>query len=252
MARRGARTPFLLQLSLLLLLRPGGEWGLSCPTAAHPVPSLCTSRLSPAPWHAGALQASWGWQDGAQCKPCPTPSSSSPAAGGPSKGRGTHPSVLALSQQCRGSDTSFLPAGTLGCASVAVASPIVALGSAVTASCTVRSELCRGLEQGKVRITWMLDNEPMAGSQHRGSGGSEVSNLTLPQFNRTQARLWCWVEWNGTKQRVGMAEIRAGCKSAAATGHHCVHKRRNLALGSCVSSLRRVSALGKATAVADG
>ncbi|NXW90468.1 CSF3R factor, partial [Alopecoenas beccarii] len=141
MARRGARTPFLLQLSLLLLLLPGGEWGLS-------------------------------W--------------------------------------------------TLGCASVAVGSPIVPLGSAVTASCTVRSELCRGLEQGKVRITWMLDNEPMAGSQHRGTGGSEVSNLTLPQFNRTQARLWCWVEWNGTKQRVGMAEIRAGYPPAKPFNLSCV------------------------------
>lgn len=60
-----------------------------------------------------------------------------------------------------------------------------------------------------------------------------MSNLTLPQFNRTQAKLWCWVEWNGTKQRVGMAEIRAGCKSAAAMGHPHVHactsQRRNLA-----------------------
>ncbi|KGL89039.1 Granulocyte colony-stimulating factor receptor, partial [Charadrius vociferus] len=110
----------------------------------------------------------------------------------------------------------------LGCASVAVGSPIVPLGSAVTASCTIWSELCRGLEQGKVRITWMLDNEPMAGSQHRGPGGTEVSNLTLPRFNRTQAKLWCWVEWNGTKQRVGMAEIRAGYPPAKPFNLSCV------------------------------
>ncbi|NXF31214.1 CSF3R factor, partial [Nyctibius bracteatus] len=141
MARRGAGTLFLLQLSLLLLLCPGGEWGLS-------------------------------W--------------------------------------------------SLGCASVAVDSPIVPLGSAVTASCTIQSELCRGLEQGKVRITWMLDNEPVAGSQRRGPGGTEVSNLTLPQFNRTQARLWCCVEWNGTKQRVGMAEIRAGYPPAKPSNLSCV------------------------------
>ncbi|NWH58420.1 CSF3R factor, partial [Geococcyx californianus] len=129
MARRGAGTPFLLQLSLLLLLRPGGEWG---------------------------------------------------------------------------------PSWTLDCALVSVGSPIVPLGSTVTASCTIQSKLCRGLEQGKIRITWLLDNEPMAGSQRWGLGGTEVSNLTLPQFNRTQAKLWCCVEWNGTKQRIGMAEIRAG------------------------------------------
>lgn len=114
------------------------------------------------------------------------------------------------------------PGGILGCASVAVGSPIVPLGSAVTASCTVRSELCHGLEQGKVRITWMVDNEPVAGSQRRGPRGTEVSNLTLPQFNRTQAKLWCWVEWNGTKQRVGMAEIRAGYPPAKPFNLSCV------------------------------
>ncbi|XP_054658533.1 granulocyte colony-stimulating factor receptor isoform X1 [Grus americana] len=114
------------------------------------------------------------------------------------------------------------PGGTLGCASVAVGSPVVPLGSAVTASCAIQTELCRGLEQGKVRITWMLDNEPMAGSQHKDPGGMEVSNLTLPQFNRTQAKLWCWVEWNGTKQRVGMAEIRAGYPPAKPFNLSCV------------------------------
>ncbi|KAM6335285.1 granulocyte colony-stimulating factor receptor isoform 1-T3 [Alca torda] len=132
----------------------------------------------------------------------------------------------------RGAGTPFLlrlslllllrPGGTLGCASVAVGSPIVPLGSAVTASCTIQSELCRGLERGKVRITWMLDNEPVAGSQRRGPGGTDVSNLTLPQFNRTQAKLWCWVEWNGTKQRVGMAEIRAGYPPAKPFNLSCV------------------------------
>ncbi|NWI94262.1 CSF3R factor, partial [Pitta sordida] len=114
------------------------------------------------------------------------------------------------------------PGGTLGCASVAVGSPIVPLGSAVTASCTIQSKLCHGLEQGKVQISWMLDNTPVAGVQRQGPGGTEVSNLTLPQFNRTQARLWCCVEWNGTKQRVGMAEIRAGYPPAKPLNLSCV------------------------------
>ncbi|XP_064327618.1 granulocyte colony-stimulating factor receptor [Phalacrocorax carbo] len=132
----------------------------------------------------------------------------------------------------RGAGTPFLlrlslllllrPGGTLGCASVAVGSPVVPLGSAVTASCTIWSKLCRSLEQGTVQITWMLDNEPVAGTQHRGPGGTEVSNLTLPQFNHTQAKLWCWVEWNGTKQRVGMAEIRAGYPPAKPFNLSCV------------------------------
>ncbi|NXO20284.1 CSF3R factor, partial [Cisticola juncidis] len=111
--------------------------------------------------------------------------------------------------------------GTLGCALVTVGSPVVPLGSAVTASCTIQRELCRGLEQGKVQISWMLDNKLVAGSQHQGPGGTEVSNLTLPRFNYTQARLWCCVEWNGTKQRVGMAEIRAGYPPAKPLNLSC-------------------------------
>ncbi|NXG71078.1 CSF3R factor, partial [Baryphthengus martii] len=116
----------------------------------------------------------------------------------------------------------FLLAGTLGCAMVAVGSPVVPLGSAVTASCTIQHKLCHILEQGKVQITWMLDNEPMAGSQHQGLEGTEVSNLTVPRFNRTQARLWCCVEWNGTKQRVGMAEIWAGYPPAKPFNLSCI------------------------------
>ncbi|XP_032058098.1 granulocyte colony-stimulating factor receptor [Aythya fuligula] len=112
--------------------------------------------------------------------------------------------------------------GTLGCASVEVGSPVVPLGSAVTASCSVRSRLCRGLQGGRARISWMLDNETVAGSQGCGGGDTEVSNLTLPQFNRTQAKLWCWVEWNGTKQRVGLAEIRAGYPPAKPSNLSCL------------------------------
>lgn len=108
------------------------------------------------------------------------------------------------------------PSGTqqsgaeLDCASVAVGAPVVPMGSAVTASCTIRRERCRGLEDGQPLISWLLDSEPMAGRQRRGVGGTEVSELRVPQLNRPQAKLWCCVEWNGTKQRVGVAEIRAG------------------------------------------
>lgn len=94
------------------------------------------------------------------------------------------------------------------------------MGSAVTASCTIRRERCRGLEDGQPLISWLLDSEPMAGRQRRGVGGTEVSELRVPQLNRPQAKLWCCVEWNGTKQRVGVAEIRAGCKCAAMQRAH--------------------------------
>lgn len=136
---------------------------------------------------------------------------------------------MALSQLYAGCDMSFLPAGTLGCASVTVHPPIVPLGSAVTASCSIQRELCRGLQQEKIRISWMLDSKLVAGSQYQGPGGTEVSNLTLPRFNHTHARLWCCVEWNGTKQRLSMAEIKAGCKSDATAGHPPPQQGRALA-----------------------
>ncbi|NXJ13688.1 CSF3R factor, partial [Odontophorus gujanensis] len=110
----------------------------------------------------------------------------------------------------------LLPSGTQqsgaesDCASVAVGAAVVPMGSAVTASCTVHRERCRGLEDGQLHISWLLDGEAMDGRQHRGVGSMEVSELSVPQLNRTRAKLWCCVEWNGTKQRVGVAEIRAG------------------------------------------
>ncbi|NWU91624.1 CSF3R factor, partial [Upupa epops] len=114
------------------------------------------------------------------------------------------------------------PGGTLGCASVATGSQVVPLGSSVTASCTIQPGLCRSLQQDKVQISWMLDSQPVAGSQQQGLGGTAVSNLTLPQFNQTQAKLWCLVEWNGTKQRVGMAVIRAGYPPAKPFNLSCI------------------------------
>ncbi|XP_064381320.1 granulocyte colony-stimulating factor receptor [Dromaius novaehollandiae] len=112
--------------------------------------------------------------------------------------------------------------GTHGCASVAVGSPVVPLGSAVTASCTVRSQLCGGLDRGRVRISWLLDGEPLAGRQRGGPGGAEVSHVTVPHFNRSQARLWCLLEWNGTRQRVGVAEIQAGYPPAKPSNLSCM------------------------------
>lgn len=91
MARRGAGTPFLLQLSLLLLLHLGGECGPSCPVPQphHP------QHPAPQPGWPGPRggqerrQRSRRGQDGAWHVPvaCPTLGSSSPGLGGPSKGR---------------------------------------------------------------------------------------------------------------------------------------------------------------------
>uniref|UniRef100_A0A8C6YXT9 Colony stimulating factor 3 receptor n=1 Tax=Nothoprocta perdicaria TaxID=30464 RepID=A0A8C6YXT9_NOTPE len=115
-----------------------------------------------------------------------------------------------------------LPAGGQGCASLSVDSPIVLLGSAVSASCTVRAERCGGLQRAQIHIAWLLDSEPLAGRQQHGPAGTELSNLTLPHFNRSQARLWCLLQWNGTRQRVAMAELRAGYPPAKPSNLSCM------------------------------
>lgn len=88
MARRGAGTPFLLQLFLLLLFHLGGECGPSrlVPQLQHP--------QQPVPSRAArghGRQHGRRGQDGAWHVPmaCPTLGSSSPEMGGPSKGRGS-------------------------------------------------------------------------------------------------------------------------------------------------------------------
>lgn len=60
MARRGAGTPFLPQLSLLLLLHLGGECALSCPVPSHShsIPSTGARGLAGT---AAAQQARAGW-----------------------------------------------------------------------------------------------------------------------------------------------------------------------------------------------
>ncbi|KAM8795978.1 granulocyte colony-stimulating factor receptor [Eudromia elegans] len=132
----------------------------------------------------------------------------------------------------RGAGTSLLPRlslllllslrGSQGCASVSVDSPVVPLGSPVSASCAVRGERCGGLGRAPMRIAWLLDSEPLAGRQQRGPAGTELSNVTLPHFNRSQARLWCLLEWNGTRQRVAMAELRAGYPPAKPSNLSCM------------------------------
>uniref|UniRef100_A0A8C8R9M4 Colony stimulating factor 3 receptor n=1 Tax=Pelusios castaneus TaxID=367368 RepID=A0A8C8R9M4_9SAUR len=104
----------------------------------------------------------------------------------------------------------LLLAGARACGWVTVNSPTTRLGSTVTASCTIQSNRCSGLEAEEIQITWRLDSEPMSGSQHTSIAGAVISNLTISHFNRTRAKLWCYVMWNGTPQRINMTEIQAG------------------------------------------
>lgn len=87
MARRGAGTPFLRQLSLLLLLHLGGECGPSCPVPRHPQHPV-PSRAGRAPGRAGTAAARAGWGL-ARAGALPNAWLFLSGEGGPSKGRGS-------------------------------------------------------------------------------------------------------------------------------------------------------------------
>lgn len=116
------------------------------------------------------------------------------------------------SEMLLGCSTLFLLllGGARACGRVTVDSPIILLGSTVTASCTIQSNRCGGLEGEEIQITWRLNRESMSGSQHKSVEGADVSNLTISHFNLTRAKLWCFVVGNGTPQRIDMKEIHAG------------------------------------------
>lgn len=73
----------LLRLSLLLLLRLGGEWG---PSPVPPESPRCPVPIPPAGGVPGT-GAPAGWGPARLRKACPTPGSSPPAAAGPLSGK---------------------------------------------------------------------------------------------------------------------------------------------------------------------
>ncbi|XP_006134344.3 granulocyte colony-stimulating factor receptor [Pelodiscus sinensis] len=143
--------------------------------------------------------------------------------------------VHGKSEMLLGYSTLFLLllAGARACGWVTVNSSTVLLGSTVMASCTIQSNRCQSLEDEEIQITWRLDSQAVPGSQHKNVDGADVSNLTIPHFNRTRAKLWCYVVWNSTPQRVGMAEIRAGYPPSKPDNLTCMMNLTDNSLTCC-------------------
>lgn len=93
------------------------------------------------------------------------------------------------------------------CAEVQTSTAVVALGTAVSASCTIR-EGCPIPIAPTVRIEWRLDGKVLPSSfvsnQSRG-----ISHVVIPSFNSTRASLTCSV-LTTPPQILGGVQIRAG------------------------------------------
>ncbi|XP_029427086.1 granulocyte colony-stimulating factor receptor isoform X2 [Rhinatrema bivittatum] len=107
-------------------------------------------------------------------------------------------------------------------AHVAVQSPIVPLGSPVTATCTINRTGCIGLEEEDIQILWKLDDEYLPDPQQNNSTGAISSRVTVRSFNRTMAILSCYAAGIGIPQLMGRVEIHAGYPPSKPSNLSCI------------------------------
>ncbi|XP_030074348.1 granulocyte colony-stimulating factor receptor isoform X2 [Microcaecilia unicolor] len=98
--------------------------------------------------------------------------------------------------------------GVQPCAQVSLESPIVPVGSPVTATCTVRNS-CIDLEE-EIQILWKLDEEYLPETEQNNSSWGIGSRVTLHSFNRTRGMLSCYAAGTGIPQLMDRVEIRTG------------------------------------------
>lgn len=115
------------------------------------------------------------------------------------------------------------------CAEVRSSSPVVALGSPVSASCLI-SEDCPYPMATSVPIEWRLDDIVVPRSAVNQSG--RISRVFIPSFNSTRAVLTCSV-LTKTPQMVGMVLIRAGHLPSVPQHLHCQTNLTTLSKMSC-------------------
>ncbi|MBN3272210.1 CSF3R factor, partial [Polyodon spathula] len=96
------------------------------------------------------------------------------------------------------------------CGEVSVESPVVVLGSSVTASCEI-GDNCAFFDGQDIQIEWRLNNGVIPKSQYTNQT-IRKSNLTIPCFNTTQGYLSCFVVLHRQAQLVALVQITAGCK----------------------------------------
>ncbi|XP_019122695.2 granulocyte colony-stimulating factor receptor [Larimichthys crocea] len=93
------------------------------------------------------------------------------------------------------------------CAKVQTSSPVVPLGSPVTATCIIRDS-CPVVIGQAVHIQWRLDNRFLPSSTVANESG-RVSEVVIPSFNHTRGSLTCCVQASSLLV-VGGVDIRAG------------------------------------------
>lgn len=94
------------------------------------------------------------------------------------------------------------------CAWLRASSPVVPLGSPVTATCAV-SEGCHLLIQGNLSLDWWLEDRLIPDSAVTNRSGL-VSQIVIPNFNYTRGFLVCLARGSNS-QVIGGVQIRAGC-----------------------------------------
>ncbi|RXM96754.1 Interleukin-6 receptor subunit beta [Acipenser ruthenus] len=97
---------------------------------------------------------------------------------------------------------------TSQCGEVSIESPVVVLGSSVTASCEI-GDNCTFFDGQDIQIEWRLNDDLIPKSQYTNQS-SRKSNLTIPCFNTTQGYLSCFVVLHGQAQLADVIQITAG------------------------------------------
>uniref|UniRef100_A0A8C6UW14 Colony stimulating factor 3 receptor n=1 Tax=Neogobius melanostomus TaxID=47308 RepID=A0A8C6UW14_9GOBI len=115
------------------------------------------------------------------------------------------------------------------CAEVQTSSAVVALGSQVSATCTIKED-CPVPIAPDAQIEWRL-GEAILPSSSVANQSSRISEVVIPNFNSTMAFLTCRVQ-TSPPQIVGGVQIRAGYLPSVP--HH-LHCQTNLTMPSTMS-----------------
>lgn len=108
---------------------------------------------------------------------------------------------------------------TSQCGEVSIESPVVVLGSSVTASCEI-GDNCTFFDGQDIQIEWRLNDDLIPKSQYTNQS-SRKSNLTIPCFNTTQGYLSCFVVLHGQAQLVDVIQITAGYPPSKPSDLNC-------------------------------
>ncbi|XP_053563100.1 granulocyte colony-stimulating factor receptor [Bombina bombina] len=117
----------------------------------------------------------------------------------------------------------FLPdAAAQSCGEITVKSPIIHLGSSLSATCTIYRKQCKILEED-VQMFWKLDDKIIPTSHYSTANGN-TSTVYFSSFNQSSAFLYCYIMRVGDKTPniVDRVQIKAGYPPAKPSNLSCV------------------------------